>query len=74
MASYTNQNFVTNDTMSGTDPDGAAIEPVDLDAGLLGEVAVKRIVGLVVACRVQVKRGLLCHCGLAGYCGKYGQA
>ena len=35
-----------------------AVEPIDLDAGLLGEVGVQRLVGLVVAGRVDVEYSL----------------
>ena len=37
----------------------AGLDPVDLDAGRLGEVVVERLVGLVVARRVEVEDGLL---------------
>ena len=32
-----------------------AIQAIDLDAGLLGEVVVQRLIGLIVACRVDVE-------------------
>ena len=39
---------------------GLGIDAVDLDAGQLGEVAVERLVGVVVARRIEVERAALC--------------
>ena len=41
------------------------VHPVDADACGFGEVGVKRFVGLVVTCRIQVE-GLFLGCGQAG--------